>query len=97
MTHTSFHSPSADNVRGFWERFRLERGGMVGPRIFQVGDVIYGAAAPGIHQDVTTMAEARSALIRIKAEGGPSSYSYKNYNLPSRCVSEIVTGAAVEC
>ena len=31
---------------------------MIGPRIFQVGDVIYGAAAPGIHQDITTMAEA---------------------------------------
>lgn len=30
------------------------------------------------------MDEARSALIRIKAEGGPASFSYKNYNLPSR-------------
>ena len=32
------------------------------------------------------MNEARSALVRIKAEGGPSSFSYKNYQLPSRFV-----------
>ena len=57
---------------------------MFGPRIFQVGDVIYGAAAPPIHQDITTLDEAYSALIRIKAEGGPASFSYKNYNLPAR-------------
>ncbi len=30
------------------------------------------------------MDEARSALIRIKVEGGPISTSYKNYNQPSR-------------
>ena len=60
---------------------------MVGPRIFQVGNVVYGAAYPAIHQDVTTLEEARSALIRIKAEGGPASFSYKNYNLPARYVS----------
>ncbi|KAF7790973.1 hypothetical protein EIP86_001932 [Pleurotus ostreatoroseus] len=81
---TTLHNPSADNVRGFWERFRVEQGQEVGPRIFQVGDVIYGAGAPEIHQDITTMDEAYSALVRIKAEGGPASYSYKNYNQPSR-------------
>ena len=77
-------SPSADNVRGFWERFRVERGQEIGPRIFQVGGVIYGAAEPSLHQEIVDMDEARSALIRIKAEGGPASFSYKNYNLPSR-------------
>lgn len=59
---------------------------MIGPRIFTVGDIIYGAAAPGIHQDIVDMDEAKSALIRIKAEGGPASISYKNYNLPSRYI-----------
>ena len=76
-------SPSAGNVGGFVERSRLERGQFVGPRIFQVGDIIYGAGQ-GMHQDIADMAEARSALTRIKAEGGPVSTSYKNYNLPSR-------------
>ena len=82
-------SPSADNVRGFWERSRIERGQTVGPRVFQVGDIIYGAGEPGIHQDITTMEEAYSALIRIKAEGGPASFSYKNYNLASRYVQPL--------
>lgn len=57
---------------------------MIGPRIFTVGDVIYGAGSPDIHQDITNMDEAISALTRIKAEGGPASISYKNYNIPSR-------------
>ena len=70
----------------FSERFRIERGQMIGPRSYHTGDIIYGAGAPGIHQDIVNMAEARSALIRIKAEGGPASFSYKNYNLPSRYV-----------
>ncbi|KAF9484912.1 hypothetical protein BDN70DRAFT_871892 [Pholiota conissans] len=81
---TTLHNPSADTVDGFVERIRIERGQMIGPRIFTVGDIIYGAAAPGIHQDIVDIDEAKSALIRIKAEGGPASISYKNYNLPSR-------------
>ncbi|CAL1703396.1 unnamed protein product [Somion occarium] len=91
---TTLHNPSADNVRGFWERFRVERGQAVGPRIFQVGDIIYGAGAPGIHQDIVDMDEAYSALLRIKAEGGPSSFSYKNYNLPSRASRQRLLLAA---
>ncbi|THG95346.1 hypothetical protein EW026_g6293 [Hermanssonia centrifuga] len=91
---TTLHNPSASNVRGFWERFRVERGQEVGPRIFQVGDVIYGAAYAGIHQDITTMDEAYSALVRIKVEGGPASYSYKNYNLPSRASRQRLLLAA---
>ena len=77
-------SPSSDNVLGYAERFRLERGQLVGPRIFHTGGVIYGAGIESLHQDIVDMDEARSALIRIKAEGGPASFSYKNYNLPSR-------------
>lgn len=63
----------------------------MGPRIFQVGDIIYGGGAPGIHQDIVDMDEAFSALIRIKVEGGPASFSYKNYNLPSRWVIGAVS------
>ena len=58
----------------------------MGPRIFQTGEIIYGAGYPELHQDVADMDEARSALVRIKAEGGKVATSYKNYNLPSRCV-----------
>lgn len=57
---------------------------MVGPRIFHTGDVIYGAGAPGIHNDVADMEDANSALTRIRVEGGYASFSYKNYNQYSR-------------
>lgn len=57
---------------------------MVGPRIFHTGDVVYGAGEGGLHEEIVDMDEARAALTRIKVEGGPASFSYKNYNLPSR-------------
>ncbi|KAH7914053.1 hypothetical protein BJ138DRAFT_1177560 [Hygrophoropsis aurantiaca] len=81
---TTLHNPSSDNTLGFVERGLVEGGHMIGPRIFHTGDVIYGGSDYSIHQDIADEAEARSALIRIKAEGGPASFSYKNYNLPSR-------------
>lgn len=68
----------------FSERARVESGQMIGPRIFTTGTIIYGAAGPGYHQDIVDMDEAKSALVRLKAEGGVASISYKNYNLPSR-------------
>ena len=82
-------SPSADNVDSFAERSRIESGLMVGPRIFSVGSVIYGAASDNLHQEIVNMDEAVSALKRIKVEGGPGAISYKNYNLPSRFVRII--------
>ncbi|KAL0947553.1 hypothetical protein HGRIS_013647 [Hohenbuehelia grisea] len=91
---TTLHNPSADNVAGFVERSRVESGQLVGPRIFTVGDIIYGAGAPGIHQDIASSQEAHSALVRIKAEGGPASISYKNYNLPSRASRQRLLLAA---
>ncbi|THH10405.1 hypothetical protein EW145_g1350 [Phellinidium pouzarii] len=81
---TTLHNPSSDNVHGFVERARVESGAMVGPRIFHTGDIIYGAGAGSIHNDVADLDDARSALIRIKVEGGPASFSYKNYNQYSR-------------
>ena len=82
-------SPSADNVDSFVERSRIENGFMIGPRIFSVGGIIYGAAEDGLHQEIVNMDEAVSALTRIKVEGGPGAISYKNYNLPSRFVMII--------
>ncbi|KAI0737876.1 hypothetical protein C8Q80DRAFT_1275924 [Daedaleopsis nitida] len=91
---TTLHNPSTDTVLAFAERFRIERGQMVGPRSYHTGDIIYGAGAPGIHQDIVDMDEAMSALTRIQVEGGPSSYSYKNYNLPSRASRQRLLLAA---
>ncbi|KAG6836930.1 hypothetical protein H0H93_001092 [Arthromyces matolae] len=91
---TTLHNPSADTVEGFVERSRLESGQFIGPRIFTVGDIIYGAGEAGIHQDIVDESEAYSALVRIKAEGGSASISYKNYNLPSRASRQRLLLAA---
>jgi hypothetical protein len=61
---------------------RIESGLMVGPLIFPVGTIIYGAALNSVHQEIVNTDEAVSALKRIKVEGGlGSSISYKNYNM----------------
>jgi len=60
---------------------------MIGPRIFSAGRVLYGGGISGLHEEINNMDEAKSALIRIRAEGGPAAISYKNYNLPSRLIS----------
>lgn len=82
-------SPSHTTVGGFSERFLLERGFSVGPRIFQSGEPLFGSEGwPELHAEIVDMREARDALQRIRAEGGPSSFSYKNYQLPSRAARQ---------
>lgn len=81
---TLLSSPSSHNSLGFVERARVESGLMIGPRIFQTGQIIYGASDYSYHLDIATTQEAKEALTRIKAEGGQASWSYKNYNLPAR-------------
>ncbi|KAG8988372.1 hypothetical protein FRB90_002790 [Tulasnella sp. 427] len=93
---TTVHNPSADTVDTWTERVRVESGLMLGPRIFTTGIVIYGAGEAGYHQDIADDAEARSALIRLKVEGGPYAFSYKNYNLPSRASRQRLIKVAKE-
>ncbi|KAJ6581530.1 hypothetical protein B0H19DRAFT_1207473 [Mycena capillaripes] len=91
---TTLHNPSSSNVEGFDERSRVESGQLVGSRIFSTGEPIYGAAYPGIHQDIVDDAEAYSALLRLRVEGGMGSISYKNYNLPIRASRQRLLNAA---
>ena len=58
------YSPSSDNNLGFVERGRVENGGMIGPRIFHTGDVIYGAGAGGIHNDVADEVDAQGGFCK---------------------------------
>ncbi|KAG6332695.1 hypothetical protein ID866_6396 [Astraeus odoratus] len=81
---TTVHNPSLHNNLGFVERGRVESGLMIGPRIFHTGLIIYGASSYSYHFDIANVDEAKEALTRIKVEGGPASWSYKNYNLPVR-------------
>ncbi|KAJ8593990.1 hypothetical protein M405DRAFT_879032 [Rhizopogon salebrosus TDB-379] len=85
---TTLHNPSLHNSLGYVERGRIESGLMVGPRLFQTGMIIYGASSSYFHQDIASMREAREVLIRIKAEAGNASWSYKNYNLPTRAARQ---------
>ncbi|KAJ7917481.1 hypothetical protein B0H13DRAFT_2231389 [Mycena leptocephala] len=92
---TTLHNPSVTvTVEGFDERNRVENGQLVGSRIFSTGQVIYGAAYPGLHQDIVDDDEAYSALLRLRVEGGMGSISYKNYNLPIRASRQRLLNAA---
>ncbi|KAG2020880.1 amidohydrolase, variant 3 [Coprinopsis cinerea AmutBmut pab1-1] len=91
---TTLHNPSAGTVDAPIERARIEGGFMIGPRIFTVGDIIYGAGIPGIHQYIVDLDEAKEALTRIKAEAGPFGISYKNYNIPSRASRQRLLSVA---
>ncbi|KAG8881276.1 hypothetical protein FRB98_004435 [Tulasnella sp. 332] len=93
---TTVHNPSIDTVTTWTERARVESGSMIGPRIFHTGTIIYGGAGGEYHQDIADMAEARSALIRLKVEGGPYSFSYKNYQLPARASRQRLIKVAKE-
>ncbi|KAG1734440.1 uncharacterized protein EDB91DRAFT_1146890 [Suillus paluster] len=93
---TTLHNPSLHNSLGYVERGRIESGLMAGPRLFHTGTVIYGASDYSIHQDIASMREAREALVRIKAEAGDASWSYKNYNLPTRAARQRLLTASRE-
>ncbi|KAK0458515.1 uncharacterized protein EV420DRAFT_1642853 [Desarmillaria tabescens] len=82
--HKWKNSPSSDTVAAFIERSRLESGQFIGPRILTTGSVLFGGGWVGLHEEIANLDEAVSALTRIKAEAGPVSLSYKNYQLPSR-------------
>lgn len=91
---TTLHNPSLHNSLGYVERGRIESGLMAGPRLFHTGTIIYGASEYSFHQDIASMREAREALVRIKAEAGDASWSYKNYNLPTRAARQRLLTAA---
>ncbi|KAK0474891.1 hypothetical protein IW261DRAFT_532142 [Armillaria novae-zelandiae] len=93
---TTMHNPSSDTVTAFIERSRLESGQFIGPRILTTGSVLFGGSWVGLHEEIVDMDEAVSALARIKAEGGPVSFSYKNYQLPSRASRQRLLKTARE-
>ncbi|KAH8835051.1 hypothetical protein DL96DRAFT_1572673 [Flagelloscypha sp. PMI_526] len=93
---TTLHNPSADNVFSFREREWVESGKIIGPRIYTVGGVIYGAADPTLASDIVDMDEAYSTLLRLRAEGGGAALSYKNYQIPVRGARQRLLAAALD-
>ncbi|TRM63706.1 hypothetical protein BD626DRAFT_495129 [Schizophyllum amplum] len=93
---TTMHNPSAMTVDVFAQRSRIERGQLIGPRVFSTGMVLFGGGWPGIHHEIVDMRQAREALERIRVEGGPYMLAYKNYQLPSRASRQRLLLAARE-
>lgn len=81
---TTIHNPASKNVLGMVERGLIEKGRMYGPRVFHTGDVLYGSTQAPVYTEINSRSDARSALLRIKVEGGKSSFSAKNYQLAAR-------------
>ncbi|ETS86262.1 hypothetical protein PFICI_00090 [Pestalotiopsis fici W106-1] len=81
---TTIHNPSSKNVNGMVERHLIEKGRMYGPRVFHTGDVLYGSTQPSVYTEINSRSDARDALMRVKAEGGSSSFSVKNYQIAPR-------------
>lgn len=81
---TTIHNPASKNVLGIVERGLIEKGRMYGPRVFHTGDVLYGSTQAPVYTEINSRSDARSALLRIKVEGGESSFSAKNYQLVAR-------------
>ncbi|KAJ7334166.1 hypothetical protein DFH08DRAFT_300863 [Mycena albidolilacea] len=91
---TTLHNPSISTVESFDQRSRVESGQLVGSRIFSTGYPIYGAGIGELYQDIADEADAYSALLRLRLEGGIGSISYKNYNLPVRASRQRLLNAA---
>ncbi|GMU65195.1 MAG: amidohydrolase [Acidobacteriota bacterium] len=89
---TTAHDPSND-TREFFAGAELQRaGGLVGPRLFSTGTILYGAA--GEYQaEVDSLDDARAHLRRMQAAGA---FSVKSYNQPRRDQRQQILAAARE-
>ncbi|KAH8898441.1 hypothetical protein GQ53DRAFT_881601, partial [Thozetella sp. PMI_491] len=91
---TTIHNPASKNVGGMVERNLIEKGRMYGPRVFHTGDVLYGSTQPPVYTEINSQLDAKSALLRIKVEGGDESFSVKNYQLVARSARQRLLLAA---
>jgi len=87
---TTIHDPSNDTSEIFAHSELARAGGVVGPRIFSTGTILYGAATPFTAQ-VDSLDDALSTLRRMQAVGA---WSVKSYNQPRRDQRQQVIEAA---
>ena len=88
---TTLHDPSSSASMIFSASERQRAGGLLAPRIFSTGEIIYGAKSPGVYARVDSYEDALAHVRRIKAQGG---ISVKNYNQPRREQRQQVVAAA---
>jgi imidazolonepropionase-like amidohydrolase len=89
---TTIHDPSNDTGAIFATSELVRSGGMVGPRVFSTGTILYGASG-AFRAPIDTLDDARSHLRRMKAVGA---FSVKSYNQPRRDQRQKILQAARE-
>jgi imidazolonepropionase-like amidohydrolase/Tol biopolymer transport system component len=89
---TTIHDPSALSEMVFAQSELVKAGGMVGPRVFSTGTILYGADGD-FKAVINSIDDARSALRRSKAYGA---FSVKSYNQPRREQNQMIVQAARE-
>lgn len=89
---TTSHDPSANTESIFAMSELIKSGGMVGPRIYSTGIILYGADGD-FKAVINNLDDARSAIRRTKAFGAKS---VKSYNQPRRDQRQQVMQAARE-
>jgi Tol biopolymer transport system component len=87
---TTLHDPSNSTTEIFSTSELAKAGGIVAPRIFSTGTILYGAKAP-FKADINSLDDALFHLRRMKAVGA---FSVKSYNQPRRDQRQQVIEAA---
>lgn len=89
---TTMHDPSATTETVFSQSELVKAGGLVGPRVFSTGTILYGADGD-FKAVVNSLDDARAHLRRMKANGA---FSVKSYNQPRREQHQQINQAARE-
>jgi imidazolonepropionase-like amidohydrolase/Tol biopolymer transport system component len=89
---TTIHDPSATTEIVFSQSELVKTGGMIGPRVFSTGTILYGAEGD-FKAVINNIDDARSHLRRMKAVGA---FSVKSYNQPRRNQRQQIIQAARE-
>lgn len=89
---TTIHDPSNDTESIFAASELAKAGGVVAPRIFSTGTILYGAAG-SFKAEIDSLEDARFHLRRLKAVGA---VSVKSYNQPRRDQRQQIIAAARE-
>lgn len=87
---TTAHDPSNDTSEIFSASEMAKAGGIVAPRIFSTGTILYGAKSP-YKAEINSLDDALAHLRRMKAVGA---FSVKSYNQPRRDQRQQVIEAA---
>ena len=89
---TTIHDPSNDSHSVFAASELAKSGGIIAPRIFSTGTILYGAAG-SFKAEIDSLEDAKFHLRRMKSIGA---FSVKSYNQPRRDQRQQVIAAARE-